>query len=346
MTNQRPVFVLPALALLSALIALPGCSLFQGSRAIDMTPFAENTSAMFAEAAKVGRPFRFVHLKPYVHIPEAAEFRDRSKPLISALRGIVLYSNQVVALSMADKADKEKNALLADYLLEATGKVATRERLQEIGIGQAAYDSTMQGIRNATTFLDGVAAASPMVNAIVLAVLERLDEMNNDLPSLTGVIDGKIEARYREKRAAYEGLTSIQARYLNAATLLYEARSGDEAVLDSLFAYDASLRDFIPEDRTATRKEFDLAEEDLVGRLGRIGTLISQLEVERQTYLATQQELEDFRINVDQRIKLARDAIVVWGQAHRNLGQGIPVAPMIDIAGMASGLARTALPLP
>jgi hypothetical protein len=247
---------------------------------------------------------------------------------------------------MADKADKEKNALLADYLLEATGKVATRERLQEIGIGQAAYDSTMQGIRNATTFLDGVAAASPMVNAIVLAVLERLDEMNNDLPSLTGVIDGKIEARYREKRAAYEGLTSIQARYLNAATLLYEARSGDEAVLDSLFAYDASLRDFIPEDRTATRKEFDLAEEDLVGRLGRIGTLISQLEVERQTYLATQQELEDFRINVDQRIKLARDAIVVWGQAHRNLGQGIPVAPMIDIAGMASGLARTALPLP
>ena len=37
-----------------------GCSKFRASRSMDMTPFAENTSIMFAEAAEVGRQYRTV----------------------------------------------------------------------------------------------------------------------------------------------------------------------------------------------------------------------------------------------------------------------------------------------
>jgi hypothetical protein len=62
--------------------------------------------------------------------------------------------------------------------------------------------------------------------------------------------------------------------------------------------------------------------------------------------MAKQQELEQIRVNIDTRIKLARDAISVWAQSHRNLGAGIPVPAMVDVVGIAGGLARRVVPLP
>jgi len=53
-------------------------------------------------------------------------------------------------------------------------------------------------------------------------------------------------------------------------------------------------------------------------------------------------ELEDWCINVDEKIRVARNAITVWAQSHRNLGAGIPVPPLIDVAGFTSGLVGTA----
>ncbi len=344
MNRRKSALLIVCLCVMIYLVS--GCSAFRGSRAVDMAPFAENTTMMFAEAAKVNQSFRLVHLKPYTNLPEVSEFRHRSQPLVAGLKGLEMYSNQVVALDMAAKSDKQKNALFASYLEEAAGKVARGERLASLRITRAALDSTFASIRSARTFLGGIGAASPLVNAVVLALLEGLEALNEELPTLIGAIDREIERNYRDKRRAYEGLTRLQAQYLIAATWLYEGKSGNPAAVDSLLHSDPSLKVFIPSAERASPQELAAAEEELVGRLERINLLIDQLADEKSAYLATRQELEDLRVNIDQRIKVARDAVVVWGQSHRNLGQGIPVPPLINVSAIASGMVKKAVPLP
>lgn len=343
-SSTTTVWLLPAGILLMTFLCC-GCSAFHGSRAMDMAPFAENTSLMFAEAAKVSRPFRAVYLRPYANIPEVGAMQRQARPLIAGLRGLVLYSNQVVALNMSNKSDREKNRLLAEYLGEATGSVAKREKLESLGITAAGLDSILASVRSAETFLKGIDAASSLVNVIVVALLDGFEEINDQLPALMNAFDAAIEKSYKEKRAAYEGLTRLQARYMIAATWLYESKSGNPTALDSLFSTDPSMRTFIPSPSQATPEQLESAEKELMTRLERISSLIEQLRDARARYQATQEELTDLRIDLEQRIKVARDAVIVWGQSHRNLGAGIPVPPLVNLSKIASGVVG-AVPLP
>jgi len=109
---------------------------------------------------------------------------------------------------------------------------------------------------------------------------------------------------------------------------------------------DPSLREFFASPANVTPKEFKAAEESLTIRLERINTFIHYLDDDKTVYSAKQRELEALRVNTEERIKVARDAIMVWAQSHRNLGAGIEVPPMIDVAGIAGGLARKVVPLP
>ncbi len=42
------------------------------------------------------------------------------------------------------------------------------------------------------------------------------------------------------------------------------------------------------------------------------------------------------------KVKVARNAIMIWSQSHRNLGVGIPVPPLIDVEGLAGSAFGTA----
>jgi len=313
---------------------------------MDMTPFAENTSAMFVEAAQVVRPHRRIHLKPYMSIPEANAIRERSQPVLRGLRGLVMYSNQVVALNMSKKSDREKNGLLADYLQGAAGRLGGVDRLSKIGVSAATFDSTMAEIRAQSNFLDGIGAASPVVNAFVLALLDGLDEIHAEVPLVSLAIEREIERVYRDKRTAYSRLTRQQSQYLIAATWLYRSKSGEEAAVDSLLHLDRSLSTFIPAPDRVTNKELDAAEKDLIGRLERIDMLIGQLSDEKREYFETREELDDLRINIERRLKLARTSVMLWGQTHRNLGAGIPVPPMINLKVVAAEMAKSAISFP
>jgi hypothetical protein len=320
-----------------------GCSKFRGSRTMDMSPFAENTSMMFAEAADVGRRFRTIYLTPYMNVQEVEDIRNHAVPVLKGLRGLLLYSNQLVALNMSAKSDRDKNALLADYLSQATTRVGGVDKMAKIGVSTAVFDSTLASIRAAKTFLDGIDAASPVINAFVLALLDGLDMLHAEMPVGTGAVERGIESEYRAKRTAYERLTRQHAQYLLAATWLYNIRSGSSTAVDSLLHMDPSLRTFMSAPDRFTKTELDEAEKDLVGRLERIDILIRQLADEKAEYMETMRELQNLRINADRRIKLARDAVVVWGQTHRNLGSGIAVPPMVDLKAWASGAAKSAV---
>jgi hypothetical protein len=88
------------------------------------------------------------------------------------------------------------------------------------------------------------------------------------------------------------------------------------------------------------------AETHLTERLTRLDTFIHQLDPDVALYMAKLRELEEWRQTIDEKVKIARDAIAVWAQSHRNLGAGIPVPPLIDVTGMAKNLVKTVVPLP
>jgi hypothetical protein len=314
---------------------------------MDMSPFSDNTSTMYIEVAKIERAFPWQNLKPYLNdVSEFKEVRENGSTLMSGFRAIVMYSNQVVSLNGAKMDDKKKNDHLAKYIEEATRRVSKPGMLDSIGIDAAALSDILADVRNAEVYLDGIAAASPLINAVVASIGKHLEAIQSSVPKVVVALDRKIEADFASRKTNYMSLTELQVVTLRGMTQIYKARRGDQASLDTLLREDPSVKEFIPSPEKATGKGLTAAEAFLTDRLMKLDTFIRQMDTEAEAYRAKRRELADWQLNIEGRIKVARDAIGVWAQSHRNLGAGIPVPPLIDVGGIAAGLAKTVVPLP
>lgn len=345
MNRPQPV----SFSVLGALVVLLffcSCSAFQSSRKIDMSPFSQNAVTMFSEAAKISVPYQFKELRKYRDLPEFLPFRTKAIPVITALKGLVMYSNQLVALSNAQLKESEKNQKLAEYLIVVRQRAIDRNSLEGLGLQIGGFDSVLTNIRSAPTFLDGIDAAAPLVDAIVFAMSNQIEELSSMVPGILAAFDQNIEADQAAQKANILELRRLQAIFHHAATFLYRAKLGESQALDSLLAVDPSLKEYFSAKGVTTSKNWQEAEDALAFRLERIHTFMTQLATEAQIYRAKQQEVQDWRLQVEEKIKITRDALMVWAQSHHNLGQGIPVPPMIDVTGIAGGLARKALPIP
>ena len=147
--------------LLSLMFLITGCSVFQSSRKIDMTPFSENAGVLFSEATKISRPFQWKHLKPYITIPEFKYLNERAGPLLEALRGVVYYSNQVVAINNSKLKDREKNKQLARYLYDAMEKSIANQKIDSLQLDEMGARKVLDNIRNADTYLEGITCCRP-----------------------------------------------------------------------------------------------------------------------------------------------------------------------------------------
>ncbi len=127
-----------------------------------------------------------------------------------------------------------------------------------------------------------------------------------------------------------------------SATRLYQARIGNQAQLDTLVQTNAAIRNFIPSTTNVSVAQFEQVENYLIANLQQIDILIHQLDEVKAEYIAKQDELIAWGAQVDAKIRIARSAMTVWAQSHRNLGAGIPVPPLIDVAGIATGLVGSA----
>jgi hypothetical protein len=324
------------------------CSIFQSSRKIDMSPFSDNAGTLFSEAVKISRPFQWKHLKPYTSVPEFQHLAISSKPLILALQGIVFYSNQVVAINNAKLSDKEKNRQLARYLSEVMEKALKDQKLDSLQLDKLKAAAVLENIRNAETYLDGIAAASPIINNVVLAIQRRLDEIQDEIPLILLAFDREIERGFGATRTNYLRLWGLQEKMMLSVTRLYRARMGDRTELDSLLQENASLSHYFTSSAQASPAQLAAAETYLFEQLRQVDTLIHQLDEAKALYIAKQDELIAWRMQVDEKLRIARTVMSIWAQSHRNLGDGIPVPPLFDVAGIASGLvggaAKTVIP--
>ncbi len=335
-----------ALAVMVAAGMFSSCSVFQSSRKMDMSPFSQNVITLFNEATKVSSPYPWVELKKYKSVPELRELQTQAQPVIAGLKGLILYSNQLVALNSSQLTEAEKNMYLAEYLAAASTRAMERGRFESLGIRPDALDTILANVRKAPTFMDGIAAASPFVDAIVISMSNRLDQISDMAPLAVAAMDREIDQDQGDQRRNYQELRELQARGHQAFTLLLRAKLGDHHALDSLLLVDPSLVEYVPAGGTRMKINWAGAEDELTRRLSRIHECFGQLDLERKQYTAKQAELEDWYTQLNLKVKIARDALIVWAQSHQNLGRGIPVPPIIDVESLGLGLAKKVVPLP
>jgi hypothetical protein len=309
---------------------------------MDMTPFADNTRTLFGEAIKIERPFQFKHLKPYTTIPEFQEVAKLAPPILKALRGIVYYSNQLVAINNAKLPEKSKCLMLASYLDEAMQKALQEKRADSLQLDMTRARTILANIRNSENFLDALSAAEPIVNSVVSAMLEKIDLIQDQLPFIIAGFNREIEKEFAFPKENYMRLLKLQEELMMSVTRLYNARIGEKSELDKLLEENASLHYFIPTAAQANHENLVKAENFLLGQVKEVEMMIRQLEDIKATYNAKQDEVVAWRTELDNKILVARTSLAVWARAHKNLGQGIPVPPLIDVAGMASNLAGNA----
>jgi hypothetical protein len=328
--------------ILISILYLSSCSVFQKSKKINMAPFSDNAGTLFSEATKVSRPFQFKLLRPYVGIEEFTSISKTAAPLLEALRGVVYYSNQVVAINNSNFKDREKNRQLARYLYEVLEKAIINQKLDSLQLDEMGAKTILNNIQNAETYLDGIAAASPIINSVVVAILKRLDKIAAAIVPISVALDREIEKDYGTTRKNYKRLVNLQEQLMLSITRIYRARIGYKAELDTLIQENVSLTDYIPSAENASPPQLAAAESYLLEQLHQINIMFSQLDEIKMSYIAKQEELIVWRAQVDEKIMIARTAMTIWAQSHRNLGDGIPVPPLFDVTGFATGLLGTA----
>jgi len=325
-----------------SVIFLSGCSTFKGSRQIDVSPFSDNTRIMFGDAIVVSRPFQWQYLKPYTAIAEYDAIVEAGRPLKRSMSGIVYYSNQLMAIKSSSLSETEKNEQLALYIAEALENAVSNQKVGPLQLNESAVRSVLGDIRNADTFLNGVAAATPIVHSVALAAHDRIDEIQDLVPPVVDGIDRQLDMEFGKTRTNYLELVALRDELMLSVTRLYRSRIDNRSELDAMLEQNASLRRFFTSDK-ATPEQMDAAEEFLLEQLGEIDSMLQQLDDAKAELFAKQKELLDWQTHVDNRLKIARNAVIIWAQSHQNLGNGIPVPPLIDLPAIAANLAGSAV---
>jgi len=304
-------------------IIFQSCSVFKGSTKINMQPFSDNAAILFNEAVKVSRPFQFKNLSTYTDVEEYQTIKEKSIPLIKALKGIVYYSNQIVVIYNSHLSDKQKNMQLAIYLQDVFAKVKHKERLDSIGLNKENVEIVLTDIRNSERYLDGIAAADPIINAIVLGLFEGLDEIEAGILAIIASFESQILEEFSLVIDNYLRIKNLQNSTQETLSKLYLFWTKDRTILDSLLKSDLSLSYYIKSTDAVSQEEFHSAEDYLFRRLGRIDEMLKQLDDDRIEYLAKKGEISNWHLQVDEKLSIARNAIIIWAQSHRNLGKGI-----------------------
>jgi hypothetical protein len=160
------------------------------------------------------------------------------------------------------------------------------------------------------------------------------DRIETDIQVAAVDINSRIETEFASLKKRIEELDEMHVTGIRSYALLQRYRGGDTGALDSLRSNDPGVMEFVGTGRPPTSKKIELAERYIIERSTTIRTLREQLEPEFLVYRENQAEIDALRTQADERARLGRITLILWGRSHRNLAAGIPVRPMIDVMGI------------
>lgn len=332
---------LTLVAVLAATGLLSGCAAFTGSKHVDVSPFSENTVGMLGELQKFNRPVIWVQLKKYQSLPSVSAARQAMLPIRSLLRGVGLYSMQVVALYDSPLSEDRKISELARYLSEYIRPALASADTDEVRFSAAELDKVVGNIRASKTFLAALGASQPLVNAAVAHGNSLFDAMDGVVAAAAADVGERVEAQYAPLKQSVSELDAMHVASLHSYALLERFRGGESAALDTLRRSDAAACAYLPAGKAPAPKDLDQAERFLIDRSTTIKAMRDQLDPEASNYRECLAELDNLRNQTEERAKLGRLTLLLWGRSHRNLAAGVSVKPMIDVMGIMKSTVAT-----
>jgi hypothetical protein len=336
---RRAALLFTTVLLAAGLLA--GCSRLRGSRRLDVGPFSENTMGMVGELQKLYRPAMWTRLKKYQTLETVTKAQETVTRVRLLMRGITFYSTQVAALYEAPLPEERKVQELARYMNENVRPNLPDTTSSAFPVSQGYMDTLITNIQQNKTMLEALGAAQPLVSLTVSAGDQLFDRLDSDIRMAANDINGRIEAEYAQLKARITELDGMHLISVRSFTQLQRLRAGDAAALDTLRETDNGLRELLPSGRTPTTKELEAAEKFVIARTTTIKLFRDQLEPDFAVYRECQAELEMLRTQADERARLGRITLILWGRSHRNLAAGIPVPPVIDVMGVMRNTINT-----
>jgi hypothetical protein len=319
-----------------------GCASFKSSTRLDVGPFAENTVGMIGEVQRATKPVVWTYLKKYESLPSIRDVRQAYAPARTLMRGVALYSTQIVSIYESDLSDSQKSGELAHYLDEAI-----RERLRanpkaDLYMTQGRLDSAVTKARAASTFMGALGAAQPVVSAALAFGNSVYDSLDTKIDMAAADVDARIESDFAPLKRQLAEVSDLQLHTTASYTLLSRYRLGDATALDSLRERDPEAADAMPAGKKPPTSALDATEKRLLERLETTTTLRAELEHQFEDYRAEQAELDAIRIQAREATRLGRITLILWARSHRNLAAGVKVPAAINVMGMVQSAAGKA----
>ena len=337
----RPVLArLVPLVLAAPLFA--GCASFKSTQRLDVGPFAENTVGMIGEVQRATKPAVWTYLKKYETLPSIKDVRLAYAPARTLMRGVALYSTQIVSIYESDLSDSRKSQELARYLDEGI-----RERLKanpraDVFLTQGRLDSAVAKARSSSTFMGALGAAQPVVSAALSYGNSIYDSLDTKIDLAAADIDARIEGEFAPLKRRLDAVSDLQLMTTGRYTQLARYRLGDDAALDSLRAQDREAAQAMPAGKRPSAAAIDATEKRILSQLEITSTLRAELERQFETYKAEQEELDGIRIQARESTRLGRITLILWARSHRNLVAGVKVPAAINVMGMVQSAAGKA----
>jgi hypothetical protein len=335
----------PALQLsftFACLSLLAGCASFRASRQLDVSPFAQNTVGLIGEVQRANRPLEWVYLRKYESLPQVLDTRRTWGPARELMRGIAIYSTQIVSIYESPLSDSRRSQEVARYLDETIRARLKENPRADAFITQAELDKAVQGARSAPNFMAALGAAQPVVSAALAYGNQIYDDMDQSIGKADNELQSRIEAEYAPVKHEMTRIEALQLSSISAFRLLTEYRMGGNAALDSLRAIDPESAETLPAGKKPSAAALDAVEKQILGRVETLGQLHSRLDPQFEVYKAEQGELEQLRTQAREAARLGRITLITWARSHRNLASGIAVPAQIDIMSMVKGAAGQA----
>jgi hypothetical protein len=332
-----------AAAVIMIFSLLGGCAKFSGSRKMDAGPFGENVTVMMGDVSSdVRKPF---YIKQYLEGPSRDEYQAEWDNMRKTIRGIVLYSSQVVNIAQSPMTERKKPNALAATLKEITANVPDK-RLDDFRLTRAELADIIRDIEVQDTMLAALGQAQPLVDKIANYVDTSFERVETALNKLVRDIDARMDERWGLNRQNVESLYALQNITFRSYALLYQYREGDAASLAALRSNDLALQTVLGKNRAVSEKELDATESQIMARLKNLHTIREQIMPQVERYLLEARERDELYSQHKEVGKKLRLSTMLWARAHRNLAAGIPVPPEIDLYSVLMGSVKKFSPVP
>jgi hypothetical protein len=271
------------------------------------------------------------------------EARQTAKPLLELVRGVNLYSLQLVSLNEARASERTKVRELAKFLHDASQQALLDEADEaEIALTPGRREEVLKNIGSKEKYIEALQAAEPIVNAVLSRGLDLADQVDVAIVRSVGALEAEVQAQYRPMLANRAAMLGLQERALQAIVWAESLTFGDGAAADKLRSAVPVLAEYLPAGRRPNAKEQAAIIAALTAQADRVKGALDQMEPEYQAYRESVLELDQLRAKTTENAKLARSVLMIWARSHKNLARGVEVPPMFDLAKIVNDNAMSA----